>query len=192
VVTANEIHIPTGRALFVKLESADVIHDFWVPQLARMMDAVPGHPNYFWMSADSPGAYSGACAEYCGNQHAWMRLLVRAEPPAAFDAWQHAQLQPAAPPASGAPARGEEVFRKEACGNCHAVTGRGFDGRVAPDLTHLASRSTMGAGVTGATPQDLASWLHNPQSVKPGCRMPDFKLTDTQVDDLVAYLEENK
>jgi cytochrome c oxidase subunit 2 len=192
VVTANEIHIPVGRPLYVRLESTDVVHDFSVPQLARKMDAVPGHPNFFWISADTPGAYGGTCDEYCGTQHAWMRLLVLAEPAADFDAWQKAQLAPASPPSIGAPSKGEDVFRKEACGNCHAVAGRGFDGRAAPDLTHLASRSTLGAGVSDQTPQDLRAWLRDPQSVKPGCRMPDFKLTDGQVSDLVAFLEERR
>jgi cytochrome c oxidase subunit II len=192
VVTANEIHIPVGRPLYLRLESADVIHDFWVPQLARKMDAVPGHPNFFWLSADAPGAYGGACAEYCGTQHAWMRLLVLAEPAAEFDSWQRAQLAPAQPPSDGPPSRGEQVFRNEACGNCHAVAGRGFDGRVAPDLTHLASRETLGAGVANQTPQELRAWLHDPQTVKPGCRMPDFKLTDSEVSDLLAFLEERK
>ena len=154
------------------------------------MDAVPGHPNFFWMSADAPGSYGGACAEYCGAQHAWMRILVVAHEPAAFDAWQSEQLGPAGAPATAAAARGERVFRDEACGKCHAIAGRGFDGRVAPDLTHLASRSTLGAGVTDDTPADLPAWLRDPQSIKPGCHMPNFQLTDAKVDDLVAYLEE--
>ena len=190
LVTANEIHVPTGKPLLVRLEAADVIHDFWVPQLARKMDAVPGHPNFFWMSADAPGEYGGACAEYCGTQHAWMRLLVVAQTPAAFDAWQAGQLAPAHAPASAGATRGERVFRNEACGNCHAIAGRGFEGRVAPDLTHLASRSTLGAGVSGDTPGDLTAWLHDPQSIKPGCHMPDFKLADAEVDDVATYLEE--
>jgi cytochrome c oxidase subunit 2 len=192
VITANEIHIPVGRPLLVRLESADVIHDFWVPQLARKMDAVPGHPNTLWISADAPGAYGGTCAEYCGTQHAWMRLLVFAEPAADFEAWQRAQLVPAAAPATLASARGEKVFRAEACGNCHAVAGRGFDGRVAPDLTHVKTRKTLGAGVTEQTPQDLRTWLHDPQTIKPGSKMPDFKLSDAEVNDLVAYLEERQ
>jgi cytochrome c oxidase subunit 2 len=192
VVTANEIHIAAGRPLLLRLESADVIHDFWVPQLARKMDAVPGHPNSLWISADQPGEYGGACAEYCGAQHAWMRLLVVAEPAATFDAWQRAQLAPAPAPASDASARGERVFRDEACGNCHAVTGRGFNGRVAPDLTHVKTRKTLGAGVTEQTAQDLRSWLRDPQRIKPGSHMPDFKLSDAKVSDLVAYLEERQ
>ncbi len=188
VVTANEIHVPAGKSILVRLESADVIHDFWVARLARKIDAVPGHPNLFWLSADAPGSYGGTCAEYCGTEHAWMRLLVVAEPPATFDAWQSAQLAPPNAPANEAAERGGRVFDKEACGNCHAVTGR-FRGGVAPDLTHLVSRSTIGAGVADDSPKELAMWLHDPQSMKPGAHMPDFKLTDAEVDDLVAYLE---
>jgi cytochrome c oxidase subunit 2 len=190
VVIANEIHIPIGKPLLVRLESADVIHDFWVPQLARKMDAVPGHPNFFWMSADAPGSYGGACAEYCGAQHAWMRLLVIAQDLAGFDAWQAGQLAPARAPASDVALRGERVFHDEACGNCHAIHGRGFDGRVAPDLTHLGTRSTLGAGAANDTPGELTAWLRDPQSIKPGCHMPDFKLSDAEVGALLAYLEE--
>jgi cytochrome c oxidase subunit 2 len=188
LVTANEVHVPTGTPLLVRLESGDVIHDFWVPELARKMDAVPGHPNFFWMSADAPGEYGGACAEYCGAQHAWMRIRVVAESPPDFAAWQAGQLAPARAPEAGGATRGERVFRDEACGNCHAVAGRGFDGRVAPDLTHLGSRSTLGAGAVEDAHGGLAAWLRDPQAIKPGCRMPDFKLTDSNVDDLVAYL----
>jgi cytochrome c oxidase subunit II len=189
-VTANEIHIPAGKPILVRLTSADVIHDFWVPQLARKMDAVPGHPNLFWISADAPGSYGGACAEYCGAQHAWMRLLVVADDPSRFDAWQRAQLVPAGVPAAEAAIRGEKTFRDEACGNCHAIAGRGFDGRVAPDLTHLRTRDTLAAGVVDDTPEGLTAWLRDPQAIKPGCHMPDFKLTDGKVNDLVAYLQE--
>jgi cytochrome c oxidase subunit 2 len=188
VVTANEIHIPTGKPLLVRLEAADVIHDFWVPQLARKMDAVPGQPNFFWIGADTARTYGGACAEYCGTQHAWMRLLVIADDPAAFDAWQSQQLAPAGGPAAGGAARGEGVFRDQACGNCHAIAGRGFEGRAGPDLTHLAARSTLGAGVAENTPAELTAWLRDPQTIKPGSHMPDFKLSGANVDDLAAYL----
>ena len=188
LVTANEIHIPVGKPLLVRLESTDVIHDFWVPELARKMDAVPGHPNFFWMSADAAGAYGGACAEYCGTQHAWMRLLVIADDPASYDAWQTGQRAPASAPSGGAAARGERAFRDGACGNCHAIAGRGFDGHAGPDLTHLAARSTLGAGVAENTPANLLAWLRDPQAIKPGSHMPDFKLSDANVDDLAAYL----
>lgn len=190
VVAANEIHIPEGKSLYVSVESADVVHDFSVPQLTRKMDAVPGHPNHVWLRADAPGTYGGACFEFCGLQHAWMRLLVVAEPPAAFDAWQRAQLAPAAPPSGDAAVRGEHVFQAQACGTCHAVAGRGFRGGVAPDLTHLVSRSTLGAGVEDDTPDRLRAWLKNPQDVKPGAHMPSFHLNQEQLGDLLAYLEE--
>lgn len=188
-VTANEVHIPVGTPILVRLESRDVIHDFWVPKLGRKMDAVPGHANSFWIAADAPGSYGGACAEYCGAQHAWMRLLVVAQPKAEFEAWQAAQLAPAAPPAADASVRGERAFRDQACGNCHAIQGRGFEGRLAPDLTHLASRDTLGAGVIDFTPQGLADWLRDPQAIKPGCRMPDFNMSEGKVADLATYLE---
>jgi cytochrome c oxidase subunit 2 len=189
-VTANEVHIPAGRSLLVRLEAADVIHDFWVPKLTRKIDAVPGHPNSFWIRADTPGAYGGTCAEYCGAQHAWMRLLVIAEPEVAFDAWQAAVLATAVPPEGGAAIRGEQVFDANACGTCHAVQGRGFRGGIAPDLTHLASRRTLGAGVAEFDSQLLEAWIRDPQAIKPGCHMPRFALTEGQVTDLVAYLLE--
>jgi cytochrome c oxidase subunit 2 len=189
VVTANEIHIPAGVSLLVRLESADVIHDFWVPRLARKMDAIPGHPNLFWMSADFPGSYGGTCAEFCGAQHAWMRLLVIAQSPSDFDAWQTAQRAPARATNVGAVARGERTFREQACGNCHAIAGLGFDGRVAPDLTHLGSRATLAAGATDDTREGLTAWLQDPQAIKPGCHMPNFKLSEAKVADLVAFLE---
>lgn len=189
LVTANEIHVPTGTPVLVGVESADVIHDFWVPQLGRKMDAVPGHPNRMWIGADTPGSYGGACAEYCGMQHAWMRILVVADAPADYAAWQAAQRSPAARPAGDAAVRGEKLFRDNACGNCHAVRGLGFDGAMAPDLTHLASRATLGAGVNELTPESLAAWMRDPQAIKPGCHMPQFNLSDAQLADLTAFLE---
>jgi cytochrome c oxidase subunit 2 len=188
-VTANEIHVPVGRSILVQLDSADVIHDFWVPRLSRKIDAIPGHPNTLWLRADAPGSYGGQCAEFCGQQHAWMRPLVVAEPAAAFAAWQSAVLAPAAPPAGDAANRGERVFDAKACGTCHAIAGRGFRGGIAPDLTHVASRTTLGAGIVENTPPQLEAWLRDPQAVKPGCHMPSFNLAEGEVADLLAYLE---
>lgn len=190
VVTANEIHIPVGRSMSLRLESADVVHDFSVPQLTRKMDAVPGHPNHLWLRADSPGAYGGACFEYCGAQHAWMRLLVIAESQSEFDGWERAQLQAASAPTGRDAVEGERVFRSNACGSCHAVQGRGFSAAVAPDLTHVASRRTLGAGVVQNTPEQLRAWLRDPQAVKPGIHMSSFDLGDAEVSQLLAYLEE--
>jgi cytochrome c oxidase subunit 2 len=189
VVTANEIHVPAGKDLLVRIESEDVIHDFWVPNLGRKIDAIPGHPNSVWMQADAPGTYLGACAEYCGSQHAWMRIVVIAQPQAEFDAWQKHELEPALPPSDAASTRGAADFDGKTCIRCHSIAGRGERLRVAPDLTHLAERSTLGAGVIDNSPANLAHWLKDPQTVKPGSHMPDLNLTDDEVSDLVAYFE---
>jgi cytochrome c oxidase subunit II len=188
-ITANEIHVPVGKDLLVRIESTDVIHDFWVPQLGRKMDAVPGHPSFVWMQADAPGTYLGACAEYCGAEHAWMRIVVVAEPQTEFDAWERHQREPPARPATEAALRGARDFTTKTCVMCHAVGGSGEQARVAPDLVHLAQRHSLGAGVLANTPEDLALWLRDPQGVKPGSHMPDAQLTEAEVGDLVAYFE---
>jgi cytochrome c oxidase subunit 2 len=188
-VAANEIHVPTGKPLVFRLESADVIHDFWVPELGRKMDATPGRPTSIWLEADRPGTYTGACAEYCGLQHAWMRIAVVAEPRDEFVAWERHQLAPAAPPTGEAATRGATIFRSMTCANCHAIGGTAEAARFAPDLTHFAERTTLGAGVLANTPADLGRWLKDPQAIKTGCHMPDAQLTDAQVADLVSYLE---
>ncbi len=189
VITANEIHVPVGRPLVVRLESSDVIHDFWVPELGRKLDATPGRTGNIWLEADRPGTYAGACAEYCGAQHAWMRILVVAETAAEFAQWQSHQLAAAPVAIEGSAARGAATFRSMTCVSCHAISGGTENARVAPDLTHIAARTTIGAGALPNTPAALAQWLHNPQEIKPGCHMPDAQLTDAQVSDLVAYLE---
>jgi cytochrome c oxidase subunit 2 len=188
-ITANEIHVPTGKDLLIRIESGDVIHDFWVPQLGRKVDAIPGHPSSIWMQADVPGTYLGACAEFCGAEHAWMRIMVVAEAPADFAAWDKHQRDPAGGAAlSIEAARGQTDFRTKTCFSCHAVQGVG-GARVAPDLTHLAQRKTLGAGVLANNPASLAHWLQDPQTVKPASHMPDLNLTDGEVGDLTAYLE---
>lgn len=189
VVTANEIHIPAGRRLLVRLESADVIHDFWVPRLARKMDMIPGHPNQMWLKADSPGVYLGACAEFCGVEHAWMRLRVIASPPNVFDQWQRRQLDVSSSTLVGQAAHGKELFQQLTCSSCHTIRGTSADARLAPDLTHVASRHTLGAGVLENTPSNLTSWLANPQAIKSGSYMPNLHLSRDQVNALVAYLE---
>jgi cytochrome c oxidase subunit 2 len=176
--------------MLVRLEAADVVHDFWVPELGRKIDAVPGHPNHLWMEASAPGAYQGACAEYCGAQHAWMRILVVAEDPAQFEAWQAHEALPAPAPSDPRAVHGAEIFRDLTCVKCHAIGGTGEGARVAPDLTHLASRRTLAAGAVGEnTPATLAAWLRNPDDFKPGSHMPNLRLSDAQVDDLVTYFE---
>lgn len=193
VIAANEIHIPVGKPMSVRLDSTDVLHEFWVPQLTRKMTTVPHAKNHIWLQADQPGTYEGICSEYCGTQHAWMRFLVVAEPQEQFDAWQKAQLAPATATATAtlAPdaARGWQIFQQMTCINCHAVGGTDAKARVGPDLTHLASRRQIGAGIAENTPENLRRWMHNPQEVKPGVKMPDFKLTDEQVAHLVSFFE---
>ncbi len=188
-VTANEIHIPTGRPLLFRLESRDVIHDFWVPQLSRKSDLIPGKPNAIWLQANQPGTYHGYCAEFCGDQHAGMRIMVVAQTPEEFAAWEQHQLQPAPAPATSEARRGAQLFQQMTCVNCHAVRGATPDVQVAPDLTHVASRRTLGAGVRENTPENLAHWIQNPQAVKPGNLMPNMQLSQSQVADLLNYLE---
>lgn len=190
VVTANEIHIPIGRALVVRIESADVVHDFWVPALGRKMDAIPGRSANIWLEADSPGTYAGACAEYCGAQHAWMRIRVVAETPKQFAEWQAHQLAPSFALRTPAFTRGEKAFQTKTCITCHSV-GVG-QVRIGPNLAHIAERVTLGAGVIDNTTAESERWLKNPQQIKPGCHMPNAQLTDDEVSDLVAYFEHLK
>jgi cytochrome c oxidase subunit 2 len=189
VITANEIHIPVGKPLSVQLESADVLHEFWVPKLTRKMSNVPGQPNHIWLQADKPGSYIGQCSEFCGTQHAWMRILVVADEPAQFEEWQRAQLQPAQAASTDVTAKGLAVFQTSTCLNCHAIRGvAGADLRVAPDLTHVGSRKQLASGMIDNTPANMRLWLKSPQHIKPGALMPDFTLTDEQLDQLATYL----
>jgi cytochrome c oxidase subunit 2 len=188
-VTANEIHIPIGTPLSVRLDSKDVLHEFWVPELARKMTTVPGQPNHIWLQADKPGTYIGTCSEFCGIQHAWMRILVVAEEPSKFEEWQRAQLQPGLATTSGAAAKGLALFQTSTCINCHAIRGvPGATASVAPDLTHVASRRQLGAGILENTPGNMRLWLKDPQHIKPGALMPDFNFTDQELDQLGEYL----
>ncbi len=189
VVTANEIHIPSGQRLLLQLESADVIHDFWVPQLSRKMDMIPGNSNKLWIAANTPGLYLGACAEFCGPQHAWMRLRVYADPPEQFSAWLADQAQLAPLPSDALAQRGQQLFQEQTCVSCHAVTPNPTENKVGPNLAHFASRATIATGVLTNTPANLALWINQPQDVKPGVRMPNMKLDVEQIQALVAYLE---
>jgi len=191
VATANDLHIPVGAKQLVELQSADVIHDFWVPRLGRKIDMVPGHPVRLWLTADSAGTYFGACAEYCGAEHAWMRLRVTADPPATFASWLAAQQRPASPPTAAndsAATQGATLYSSLTCVNCHAVQGTADTARVGPDLTHLATRPSLAAERLPNTPQNLRRWLAEPDVVKPGSHMPNLHLSDRNLDLLVAYL----
>jgi cytochrome c oxidase subunit 2 len=189
-VTANEIHIPVGKPLSVRLDSKDVLHEFWVPELARKMTTVPGQPNHIWLQADKPGVYIGTCSEFCGTQHAWMRILVVAEEPSKFEEWERAQLQPGQAPTSDVATKGLALFQTSTCINCHAIRGiTGADAHVAPDLTHVASRRQLAAGIMENSPANMRRWLKNPQHIKPGALMPDYNFTRQELDQLAAYLE---
>lgn len=186
--TANEIHIPVGRPVLVRLKTADVIHSFWIPALTGKTDTIPGRTNLTWLQADRPGIYRGQCTEYCGAQHAHMAMYVIADPPAAFEAWREDQMRPQPAPAAGPAAAGAQVFL-DRCSACHTVRGTAAGGILGPDLTHLMSRRTLAAGALPNTVGALSGWIENPQALKPGTRMP---ATDTPPADLArlrAYLE---
>ena len=189
VITANEVHLPAGKTLLARLESIDVIHDFWVPELGRKIDLIPGHPNYMWIVAAEPGVYLGACAEFCGAQHANMRIRVIAQTEEEFSAWLTEQAKIPETPSTGIAAEGAKIFQEVACMNCHTIAGTPAAARVGPSLTYLATRDTIGAGVLTNTPDNIAKWLKNPAKYKPGSLMPNMKLTDEQVNAIVAYLE---
>ena len=186
-VTANEIHIPVRTPVRVEVQTADVIHSFWIPELNRKIDTIPGKTNAIELYADTVGRYRGECAEFCGLQHAHMAMVVFADPPARFRAWLAREQRPAAA-TTGAGAR---VFQS-ACSSCHAIRGTGAAGFVGPDLTHFASRTSIAAYTIPNTRERLAQWIAHPQQVKPGNQMPDLQLSDRQVNELVAYLEELK
>lgn len=186
VVTANELHVPVGRTTVLTLESADVVHSFWVPQLNGKTDVIPNRVNRMWFQPTAVGTYLGQCAEYCGTQHARMMLRVVAHEPADFDAWLAAQRQPAAAVAAAAP--GRERFLSVACVNCHRVGGTVAAGSFGPDLTHLMSRETIAAGAALNTPEALRAWITNPDAIKPGALMPAMQLAEADVDQIVAYL----
>ncbi len=180
ILSANEIRIPAGRPVYLALTSADVIHSFWVPQLAGKMDMLPGRMQHLLISADRPGTYRGQCAEFCGEQHARMALQVVAMEPAAFDAWLLAQALPAARPATPQQVTGQQAFLSNRCDACHTVRGAGAESRLGPDLTHVGSRLQLAAGTLENTPEARAHWIAHVQQVKPGARMPSYERLDAQ------------
>lgn len=184
-VTANEIHIPVGRRVELKLKSVDVIHSFWVPQLQAKTDMIPGKTTSMWIEADQPGNYRGQCAEFCGLQHANMIFFVVAQEPQAFDTWLAGQSEDVR--AESQP--GEDVFLSSTCVGCHTIRGTPARGVVGPDLTHLATRDTIASGVLRNTRGNLARWILDPQDVKPGVAMPPTDLTAHELEALLDYLE---
>ena len=192
VETANEIHLPAGRTTRLVLRSGDVIHSFWVPNLAGKIDMIPGRDNVLDITPRREGVYRGQCAEFCGFQHAHMALSVTVESQAEFDAWRAAQLQPAMTPALPLAVRGKGVFESNACAFCHRIGGTQANGRTAPNLTHVASRPSIAAGMLETNPENISRWIADPPGVKPGTRMPKVPLTREEHEALVAYLSSLK
>ncbi|HSN17259.1 MAG TPA: cytochrome c oxidase subunit II [Gammaproteobacteria bacterium] len=186
-LSANEIHIPVGRKVKILLDSADVIHSFWVPSLAGKMDVIPGQTNVTWVQADEPGVYRGECAVFCGAEHARMEFRVVAQDPKDFAAWRSHQLEDAPQPQDAATLRGRLVFESR-CAACHTLRGSSAAGMAGPDLTHLMDRSTLAAGVLPNDAGHLAEWIRDPQKQKPGTEMPQVPLSETDLAAIVAYL----
>jgi cytochrome c oxidase subunit II len=187
--TANEIHLPAGQNMGVLIKTNDVIHDFWVPQLARKVDAIPGFPNYLLLHPDRSGVYLGACSEFCGEEHAWMRFHVVVTSQPEFEMWERRQVQAASAPAGPLASQGARLFQEKTCMKCHTISGTNAKGQVGPDLTHFLSRQRFAGERLDNTQENVARWLKNPQEIKPGCHMPNMQLTDDEVKLLTAYLE---
>lgn len=191
--TANEIHIPVNQPITLELETADVIHSFWVPALHGKVDMIPGHPNFIRIEANHAGTYQGQCNIYCGKEHALMRLVVVAEPEAQYQAWLKVQSQPGAQPTTPQAIQGEQLFVAGPCSACHTVRGTGTSGKVGPDLTHIGSRLYIASDVYPNNDGYLAGWIAHAQSLKPGALMPNLPVfTGQQLLDVVAYLRQLK
>jgi cytochrome c oxidase subunit II len=188
-VTANEIHIPVRTPVRVEVKTADVIHSFWVPELNRKIDTIPGRTNVIEFDADTTGRYRGQCAEFCGLQHAHMAMYVFVQEPSAFRRWLTREEKPATSPASGPAGEGERLFLNGPCSSCHTIRGTEADGYVGPDLTHVASRTTLGAVTVTNSRENLREWIVDSQHLKPGNQMPNFDISGPKLDALVAYLE---
>ena len=186
--TANELVIPAGEPVTFEVASADVIHSFWIPGLGGKIDMLPDTTNTVILEATEPGEYGGACGEFCGIQHARMRLRVIAVTPDEYANWTAAQLVDAAPPDIGLTADGLDVFMGAGCGDCHTIRGTSAIGDSGPDLTHLASRETLAAVTLPNDAEQLGQWIRSAQSLKHGVAMPDTELSERDLEALVAYL----
>ncbi|KRQ06388.1 cytochrome C oxidase subunit II [Bradyrhizobium manausense] len=191
-VTANEIRIPTGKAVKVELESADVIHSFWVPSLTGKMDLITGQKNELQFTARNAGVYRGQCAEFCGLQHAHMAVAVLALSPDEFGRWRDHENQSASSPTDVLGKQGEQLFRARGCALCHNIRGTLAGGQLGPDLTHVGSRTTVAAGTLPLTPATLGAWIADPQHIKPGNYMPRMPLQSGELIAILHYLEQLK
>ena len=187
ITTAGELHVPVNTVVNFDLESVDVIHSFWIPQLAGKTDVIPGHVNHTWFQANTVGDFHGQCAEFCGMEHALMRMEAYVQTPADFQAWVAQQQAPVAA-LTGNAAKGEQLFLNGACVACHTLNGTTAQGKVGPNLTHFASRRLFAGASFDIAPISLSNWLANPPSVKPGTQMPNLGLSKSDIDSLVAFL----
>lgn len=192
VVTANQIYIPTGKKLLIKVASADVVHSWWVPELGRKLDMIPGMESYMWLYAEKEGEYLGTCSEFCGVEHARMRIRVMALNPKDFEKWEQQQLQPVVTSSDALFLKGKQLFETKTCTNCHAINGTDFKENIGPNLTHFASRKRFLADMKVNNEDNLRAWLTNPQDVKPGVKMPNFILSESEINALVAYINNLK
>jgi cytochrome c oxidase subunit 2 len=188
LTTANEIHVPAGRPVSVELAAADVIHSFWVPNLSGKQDLIPGRDNRIAFTATTPGLYRGQCAEFCGLQHAHMSLFVVADPADQFEAWRNAQLGRSVDAVTDEQKTGRQIVVGKACASCHTVRGTSAAGVLGPDLTHVASRLYIAAGLLPTTRGSIAAWVADPQTIKPGNNMPVVPLTGDELRAVSAYL----
>jgi cytochrome c oxidase subunit 2 len=189
VVTANEIHLPVDRPILLRVRSVDVIHSFWIPSLAGKIDLLPDKTNTMSFSASEAGTYRGVCAEFCGLQHAKMALTAFVTSEEEFVEWGRLQAEPATEISDEAAVRGQEMFLSAGCPECHTIRGTPADGNTGPDLTHIASRSTLAAGTIPNTTEHLTRWVRNPQEIKEGVEMEPAELSEENLADLIAYLE---
>lgn len=188
---ANELHIPVGQPVVLELESADVIHSFWVPRLSGKLDMIPGRTNLLRIQADEPGVFGGQCAEYCGGPHALMGFVVVAHAPDEFERLMAVRRTPPTllPPTEEV-ARGAELFRTTGCAACHRIAGSDANGLAGPDLSHVGSRRTLGAGIIPNNRGTMIGWIANSQAIKPGNRMPPYSvLSAEELRAIAAYLE---
>jgi cytochrome c oxidase subunit 2 len=188
VSSPNELHMPVGHPMVIKAMSLDVIHSFWIPNLQGKRDLIPGQVTNGWIEADRPGVYRGLCAEFCGHQHAKMAFAVVVEPAPKFAAWIAHQRLSASEPATDQERRGQMVFLHSACATCHTIRGTSAGSRNGPDLTHMGSRMTIAAGTLPNTAEHLTRWLSDPQTIKPGTRMPQVPMSAGDLQAVVAYL----
>ncbi|SRR5579875_400035 len=193
LTTPDELHIPAGRTVYFDLESADVIHGFWAPQLGGKRDAIPGHVNHIVLTPEKPGEYYGECTQYCGLSHANMRFRVYVDTPENFAAWVKQQQSAPATAAGNDPKveAGAAVFAAAPCVTCHTIEGVS-KGYIGPNLSHIGSHQTLAGSILSNTPENMAKWIRNPEEVKPGAQMPALGLDPVQIDYLVAYLESLK